>query len=157
MVGGWEPRRVSFTEGLKRPKWDSTGTVPAASEVIGAVRALGKLTPFDGGYVLFGTTAGRPVPEATIRSTFTSMLEGIGISAEERKARVIVFHSLRHTFVSLCRLVLPAQVARDLARHKGFEMNDEYTHGAVVDFAEAKAKFETAIRRPELKDRELSG
>lgn len=96
------------------------------------------------------------MPEATIRNMFVSMLERIGIGSDERRARVIVFHSPGHTFVSLCRLLLPAQVGRDLARHKAFEMNDAYTHGAILDLAEARAKCDSAIKRQEQGEMELS-
>jgi integrase len=58
-------------------------------------------------------------------------LAAIGITEEERKERNIVFHSLRHSFVTACRMSgLSALETMALSRHKDEKMLARYIHAA---------------------------
>jgi len=70
---------------------------------------------------------------------FESMLRDIGISEETQKARKIVFHSLRHTYVSLSRGAgVPDFVVQRIAGHKTMGMTDKYSHATPEDIQNAK-------------------
>jgi len=57
---------------------------------------------------------------------FKQDLKAAGIE-QKTVVGVLVFHSLRHTFVSSLK-ALPARQAQGLARHKSSDMTDRYTH-----------------------------
>lgn len=69
-----------------------------------------------------------PLSETTIKREFTRMLEGIGISREAQRERNIVFHGLRHSFVSLMSSLLPGNVTMMLSGHQTRAMLENYEH-----------------------------
>ncbi len=70
----------------------------------------------------------RPINEATLRWQLRDMLTAIGISRDEQKRRKLVFHSLRHTFVSLLSMFASARTVMPLGGHRQISTWLGYTH-----------------------------
>ena len=87
----------------KLPKWQKTRSVPIPEPVVNALTGLQELFPATGFVLPNQRTVGTPMTAAGIRHEFNRLLRDIGISDIDREARCIVFHSLRHGFVSLCQ------------------------------------------------------
>jgi integrase len=142
-------------EGIKSPKCKSGRTVPLP-EII--KNLLG--TPGTG--LVFGSEVNRdkPVSCGYIRNIFVRTLEAIGIPGEwqgkapapegyvnEQQRRILSFHSLRHTFITLGRKAGISEFEiRALAGHKSNVMMERYSHASqVIDLAEARKKIEKAV------------
>ncbi|MFP3041912.1 tyrosine-type recombinase/integrase [Treponema primitia] len=102
-----------------------------------------------------------PVSSAYFKFALQRELEGIGITAgkvateteeavpSEQKSRNLVFHSLRHTFISHARFRwgwtdLEIQKA---AGHSDIETTGIYTHDEVIDFASMRTKQEAGMAK----------
>ncbi|WP_321992638.1 tyrosine-type recombinase/integrase [Marispirochaeta aestuarii] len=72
-----------------------------------------------------GTTM---ISRTTLRDNFYRALNRIGISEEERKEKNIVFHSLRHSFVSYGMNTLPITVVQKSVGHKNLSTTIGYHH-----------------------------
>jgi integrase len=95
----------AFEHTPRKPKWGSTGEVPAPSVLIDDLRSLAGSSPFGRkGYVLFNADEDVPIGTEYLRNGFARMLKAIGISESARASRRLSFHSLRHSFVSLSRM-----------------------------------------------------
>jgi integrase len=83
----------------------------------------------------------------TVGRAFYRILDTIGIDADERKRRNLVFHGLRHTFVSLSQNAgIPDFIVARLSGHKGLAMVQRYTHSeGLVDFQAAREAMEKAV------------
>jgi integrase len=80
---------------------------------------------------------------------FRRILGRIGIDEEKRKARNLVFHGLRHSYVSITRATgLPDFAVMRLAGHKTLAMTERYSHSEnVVDFAAARLAINGAVSK----------
>jgi integrase len=137
-------RNWQDAEGLKAPKYDSFRTVPLPSA---AAQLLGGTGRKESGFVLLGQDGRKPPSITTVRKRFIADLASIGISREEQKRRNITFHSMRHTFVTLCRMaeisVLETQV---FAGHRRGTQTEHYSHGKqMTDLEASRSKIETII------------
>lgn len=71
----------------------------------------------------------QPIKVCRINEVFNKALNDIGISEDERKERNIVFHSLRHGFVSLAKSNgISDELVQKGAGHLTKAMTDHYTH-----------------------------
>ena len=69
------------------------------------------------------------ISSPTLRNTFYSILDEIGIGDEKREERNLTFHSLRHSFSTLGRdRNIPQEDRMVVLGHKSREVNDRYTH-----------------------------
>jgi len=77
-------------------------------------------------------------------------LEGAGIPHEDDSGRVLDFHALRHTYISLmARAGVPPKVLMDLARHSDINLTMAfYSHTLVSDRAEALSALPDLTGRP---------
>jgi integrase len=139
---------VEGGEGLKGYKWGSSRDVPLPSVVLEAIDACALMprtsrSPF----VLYNDFHDeRPVNGKTVNEGFRTMLRRIGINEESRKARNLLFHGFRHTFVSLSRMAgLPDFVVQRLSGHKSVFMVERYSHAEIIDFAAARSAMETTV------------
>lgn len=118
---------VKKIEGTKSPKYDSSRTIPAPDAVLENIELL--QTAWPGKYVIPNyADLSRPVDASAFRRAFPRVLEAIGIDAAEQKARNLVYHGLRHSFVSLMQSagLAPFIVSR-LVGHTSIEMTERYT------------------------------
>ena len=140
---------IDKAEGLKRPKWSSSRIVPTPAPVIESLKLCAQIAPANAGtFALWNQkTITDPIPSATIQHGFKNALKEIGISREQQKERNIVFHGLRHTFVSLSRSAgIPDFIVQRLAGHKSMEMTNSYSHAdGIIDYQEARAAMEKAL------------
>jgi integrase len=131
-------------EGIKGCKKGSEGYVPmvrAVADLVNAVRGP-DVTP--GLYVddfkpcpligpkdfVMALKPYHPISREYLWEAMSRELASIGITEEDRKRRNIVFHSLRHSFVTFCRVAgLSDFEVMSMSRHKDVKMLDRYSHG----------------------------
>jgi integrase len=142
-------------EGLKGPKWGSTRTVPMPAPVQDALELCAKVSPWNrAGFVIFNQrTHDEPCCENMINLGFTRIMVKIGIPKGEQRRRNLVFHGLRHTFVSLARATgMTDFVTMRLAGHTTTSMMEHYSHTEnLIDFKAAREAMEKAVK-PAAKD-----
>jgi integrase len=141
---------VDVREGSKAPKAGSSRTVPLPAPVLDELRRCRESAPRGAAYVLWNdrTPQSHPVTAHCLQAGFHRILGLIGIDEEARAARLLMFHGLRHTYVSLTRAGgLPDFIVQRLAGHKSSRMMENYSHAEnVVDFAAARKMLENAVK-----------
>jgi integrase len=139
---------VVFTkEGVKAPKCGSSRIIPAPELVLKAIWECRKLYPAGHFVIPNFASPDKPCNVITVGRAFYRILDTIGIDADERKRRNLVFHGLRHTFVSLSQNAgIPDFIVARLSGHKGLAMVQRYTHSeGLVDFQAAREAMEKAV------------
>jgi len=112
-----ERGRISLVEG----KTERTRTIPLGQDMISLIHAL----PVNGRY-LFPGKKGGPVKE--IKRAFDNAVRKSGIDRGEGMKKV-VFHSLRHTCVSLLtERGADSFMVRNYVNHASPQMTEHYTH-----------------------------
>jgi integrase len=138
-------------EGLKGCKCGSEGYVPmpyAVAELVNRVYGASPLTgPED--FVL-GRRPYHPVSREFLWEALRSELGVIGITEEERVRRNIVFHSLRHSFVTAMRIAGFSDFeVMSLSRHKDVKMLARYSHGQeALDLHSMKERMDNRLPAP---------
>jgi integrase len=130
----------SGEDALKAPKSGSTRTVPAPEVVIDSLRLIQAMPGHGERFVVYNARSkDRPATIAGIRNGFARMLKRIGVDETMQTERNIVFHGLRHSFVSLSRAAgVPDFLVQRLAGHKTAKMMENYSHSEnVIDFSKA--------------------
>jgi integrase len=105
-----------------------------------------KLSVDPGAYVL-GRRPGKPARKKFFGEALRAELTALGIAEEERAARNITFHSLRHDFVTMGRIAgMTDFEIMTLARHHDHKMLARYSHGQqALDFAAMRGKIEAGL------------
>lgn len=86
---------------------------------------------------------GKPLKQNRIDEVFNDTLNEIGISEEERNRRGIVFHSLRHGFITYAQNNgVSKELVEKSAGHSSLKMTEHYTH----ETEESKKKFREATK-----------
>jgi integrase len=138
---------------LKAPKGSRLGAlrirqVPAPRPVLDALDLCAKYAPSGARFLLWNDRdLYRPADRRTLQDGYVRILKEIGIGEEERKRRNLVFHGLRHTFVSLQRASgVPDFAVMRMAGHSSIDMTERYSHSAnIVDFTAAREALEKAV------------
>jgi integrase len=122
----WQER-----EGLKKCKCGSEGYVPMPRVVAGLVNRVHEIAPLTGPEdFVMSVKPYHPICREFLSEALRSELSQIGITEERRRERNIVFHSLRHSFVTACRIAgLTDFEVMTLSRHKDRKMLERYSHG----------------------------
>jgi integrase len=139
---------VDDREGTKAPKCGSKRDVPLPAVVAEAVALCRSVAPEGVRFVLWNDrNISRPMDKSSFERAFHGILGRIGIDEEARKARNLVFHGLRHTYVSVTRAVgWPDFIVMRSAGHKSLAMTERYSHTEnVVDFAAARLALDGAV------------
>jgi integrase len=148
---------VSNKEGLKGPKCGSKREVPLPTAVEEAFNLCISVNPYNNcPFVLWNDIdPEHPADRGAIYYGFKRLLARIGIKEEQRKSRNLVFHGLRHTFVSLSRASgLPDFLVMRMAGHKSASMMENYSHaGNVIDFTATRAKMDEPFIKKESADK----
>ncbi|MCL2205783.1 MAG: site-specific integrase [Treponema sp.] len=118
-------------EGIKPCKCGSEGDVPMpriVADLLNKVHATAPLTG-ENDFVM-SQKPYKPACREVLSKALRTELESIGISEKQRKERNIVYHSMRHSFVTACRIAgfTPFETMK-LSRHKDPKMLERYTHG----------------------------
>jgi integrase len=118
-------------EGIKRCKCGSEGYVPMPRVVAELLNEVHDLAPLTGsGDFVMAQKPYHPVSREFLWAALRSELAALGIMEEERKRRNIVYHSLRHSFITACRLAdINDFSVMAMARHKDRKMLERYSHG----------------------------
>jgi integrase len=118
-------------EGMKGCKAGSEGYVPmirAVADLANAVRETCPLT--GGGDFVMSLKPYHPISREYLWESMIRELAVIGITEEDRKRRNLVFHGLRHSFVTFCRVAgLSDFEVMSMSRHKDIKQLDRYSHG----------------------------
>jgi integrase len=80
--------------------------------------------------VFFGMDAATPLNVMTVTHLFPGALERAGVQVAGRN---LVVHSLRHTYNTIMRAVLPAETLRKFTGHSTPEMTELYDHPGLRD------------------------
>jgi integrase len=124
--------------------------VPAPRPVLDALEVCAKLAPSGACFVLWNDCdASRPADRKTLQGGLARILKTIGIDEESQKSRNLVFHGLRHTWVSLQRASgVPDFVTAKMSGHRSIKMLDTYSEGAenVIDFVAAREALEAVMK-----------
>lgn len=139
---------VTKIEGVKKPKYNSTRFVPMTALVESLIKeCLEKRTSE---YVLYHSENPKnPIEIHPLVNGFYRCMKQIGITEDIRKKRNLVFHGLRHFYVSMSRASgLPDFVIQKLAGHKSAAMMERYSHASIIDFASARKRIESAYSDP---------
>jgi integrase len=135
-------------EGLKKCKCGSEGYVPmprAVAELVNRVHALSPLTgPED---FVMAQKPCHPVSREFLWEALRTELAALGIPEEERIKRNIVYHSLRHSFVTSCRMAgIPDFQIASISRHRDMKMLERYSHPQeAMNLDDLREKIESAF------------
>jgi integrase len=135
-------------EGLKKCKCGSEGYVPMMRIIADLVNQVHAIAPLTGqNDFVMSIKPYHPVCREYLSEALRSELSLIGIDEEQRKARNIVFHSLRHSFVTACRIAgLSDFETMSLSRHKDVKMLQRYSHGKeAIDVKQIGEKMEQSL------------
>jgi integrase len=118
-------------EGIKKCKLGSEGYVPMPRVVAELVNRVHALSPLTGpGDFVMAQKPYHPVSREFLTAALRFELFMLTITEKQRRERNLVFHSLRHSFVTACRVAgLSDFETMTLSRHKDRKMLDRYSHG----------------------------
>jgi integrase len=118
-------------DGLKCTKSNTPRTVPIRLWLAHGLLEWAQTNPHGNGFIFYSDTKPeKPIHDTAIRKWFNRELERIGISEQERKARNIRFHSLRHYYITELRNAeLEEEQIRLLTGHSDRKMTDRYDTG----------------------------
>jgi len=141
-------------DGLKGPKGSRpqamrTRQVSLPQPVLAAIDLCISVAPKGARFILWNDrNLDKPVHPSTLQGGYIRILHGIGLDDAAIESRNLVFHGLRHTFVSLQRAIgTPDFVIAHESGHRSLEMLENYSKGAgnVLDFQTAREALEKAI------------
>jgi len=137
------------SEGLKAPKCESYRRVPVPGSVQSALNSLYALSESPGPerYVMARPMIpDKPLSAKYFQRALVCELCAIGIQKNEQKQRNLVFHGLRHTYITLGRLAgITDMEIQAMAGHRSNTMMQRYSHAAqVINFDAAREKMERA-------------
>ncbi|HUX37858.1 MAG TPA: site-specific integrase [Rectinemataceae bacterium] len=139
---------VEGESALKGPKCGSRRDVPLPDPVLEALDLCVREAPYTPTFALWNEAkVNLPFSKKAIEGGLARVLRRIGIDDQAQVDRNLVFHGLRHLFVSLSRATgLPDFAVMRLAGHKSAAMMEHYSHSDnVVDFADARERMATAL------------
>jgi len=135
-------------EGLKECKCGSEGYVPMPVIVADLLNDLYKIAPCKSqNDFVMSIKPYKPICREYLVMAFRNELESIEIYDKQRKDRNIVYHSLRHSFITACRIAgLTDFETMTLSRHKDVKMLQRYSHGQdAIDIKGIGKKLEKAL------------
>jgi len=142
VCGSWEERH-----GLHGAKWGSERLVPIPSRVAMELDFLVRALPHQQAedLVFCGVNRGKPIRKEELEARFYSALVAIGINEETRRKRVLVWHSLRHTFNSVMKGKVDSAKLMKVVGHRQESTSLQYTHALPQDLEDVRALQENLI------------
>lgn len=142
--------RRSYTDegGLTRPKTEkSIRDLPLLKPIRDALGEIREASPYTDAddYVFFQAERGAPLPNHFVEKAFREVMDAIGIDAAERKQRNLVGHSMRHSFVTFGRSLLPDFIVGGMSGHSTSQMIDLYGKAGPEHFKTAQAVLDAAL------------
>lgn len=120
---------------LKSPKSEKTRLVPLPTALYDELNHLIAQSPYDFDCLIFCTIdPWRPISHHKIDDDFQRALRSAGISEQERRERVLSFHSWRHFANSwMVNNGIPALKVQQLVGHTSLKMTTNYLHQQEFD------------------------
>jgi len=139
----------SKTKSIVQPKWNSQRIIPLPTVLADTLKVVQGMPQAAPGFVIYNIRSKEhPVTEKYLRKSFRSMLVDIGITEEKQAEKNIVFHSSRHTFVSISRESgMSKFTVQSLVGHKNAETTEKYSHPEVIDFKQAKRSMNRIVNK----------
>ncbi len=81
-------------------------------------------------FVFHSQTRGKPIGKEALTIGFKSALKRAGIDISDRN---LVAHSLRHTYNTIMKGILTAEMLREFTGHRSEEMTDRYDNPYLID------------------------
>ncbi len=138
-----------FADGLKATKNREEREVPLLPVVRDPLRDLGKENPHgtsDERFVFYGILADKPLDAKVLGNGFTDALHAIGIDEASRRARGLVFHSLRHCFATALADRIDQRQAMKATGHRTSVVFESYAnHESENDLASIGKASEDAF------------
>ena len=95
--------------------------------------------------VFAGEARGEPIKKEDLEARFYSALAAIGITDEIRRKRVLVWHSLRHTFNSVMKGRIDSAKLMKVVGHRQESTNLLYSHALPKDLEDVRELQEALI------------
>jgi len=136
-------------EKMKTCKCGSDGYVPMLRIVAELLNELYKIAPLNGpGDFVMSIKPNKPICREYLWNALRSELSKIGIDEEQRKQRNIVYHSMRHNFVTACRVAgLSDFETMMLSRHRDVKQLQRYSdHSEFIDIKALGARLEKYVQ-----------
>lgn len=142
VCGSWEERN-----GLHGAKWGSERIVPIPSRVANELDVLEQSARYTDpeDLVFAGEARGEPIKKEDLEARFYSALAAIGITDEIRRKRVLVWHSLRHTFNSVMKGRIDSAKLMKVVGHRQESTNLLYSHALPKDLEDVRELQEALI------------
>jgi integrase len=139
----------NWQEGEKNKgcKCGSEGYVPMPRVVAELLNQVHTIAPLTGqNDFVMSMRPYHPISREYLREALCHELLKIGIDEEQRIARNIVYHSLRHSFVTACRIAgLSDFETMVLSRHHDVRMLERYSHKEGLDVKQIGEKMERSL------------
>jgi integrase len=120
---------VTKKEGVKAPKCKSYRQIPLPWSVRKLIKSVRENYACGVFVVPNLGNPSEPCDAVSVKRAFNRAMIALKITPEARKTRNLVFHSCRHTFVSLLRAKgIPLATVAAVSGHKSEAMVDDYTH-----------------------------
>jgi integrase len=134
LSGGWllVEQACKMDKTIGRTKTGEERVVALPRRTLTALESWKKHSPFQDPqhFVFFGTAEDRPLNVESVTHFLPGAMKRAGVQITGRN---LVPHSLRHTYNTIMRRVLPEEILRKLTGHKSPEMTALYDHPAVND------------------------
>ncbi len=115
--------------GLGPPKWGSERQIPIPSKSVKYIKQLIELFALGPNHFVFcSSDKNKPLDGKTLLRALYNALDNIGIDAQQRKERGLVYHSWRHTFTTMMRSRIADVKLKLLTGHTNIKTMDGYTH-----------------------------
>ena len=142
VCGSWEERN-----GLHGAKWGSERIVPIPQRVANELDMLAQSARYTDpeDLVFAGEARGEPIKKEDLEARFYSALAAIGITDDIRRKRVLVWHSLRHTFNSVMKGRIDSAKLMKVVGHRQESTNLLYSHALPKDLEDVRELQEALI------------
>ncbi len=135
---------IAPLSGRKDTKGKKDRLVPCSRQLAEELIESAQSNPWKNDYVLWRETSAKPYDLTKLSMQFADLLcDALEIEDEERKERNIVFHSMRHSFVTYLRGKVNETALGFVVGHENTSTTDIYTHEHLEQIREvAKAQKE---------------
>ncbi len=135
---------IARITGRKDTKGKKARIVPCSRQLGEELVRSAQENPWGNDYVMWRESSNKPYEFVVMSRQFYSLLdEALGMTEEERQKRNVVFHSLRHSFVSYLRGKVDETTLGFVVGHEDVATTDVYTHEHMDQIREvAKAQKE---------------
>ncbi len=134
----WDEQGLLIVQAIKadksigEPKKGEIRAILLPNRAIEVLKYWQKVSPHNlsDDFIFHGQHRNKPISKETVTAGFKAGLKRSGINTEGRN---LVAHSLRHTYNTIMRRVLTAEMLREFTGHRSEEMTDRYDNPYLID------------------------